>query len=297
MIKEIQAKTILSHAKHPDPWFGIQYTMNLYRGCAHQCIYCDSRSACYQNEKFADTLVKVNALELLAKELSRKREKGTIGTGSMNDPYAPIEKQYQLTRGALQIISNNAFPVHVITKSNLVTRDVDLLWDIQSKSFAMVTFTITTANDDLGKKVEPGAPLVSDRLAAMRYLANNGIAVGVSLMPVLPFIEDNWENIQSIIRLSKENGASYILASFGMTQRPGQQEYYYAKLDQHFPGISALHRQLFGNRYECKARQAESLRQKFIQLCKLLDIKTRIPVYHPYKENLQPALFDLPLQR
>lgn len=296
MIKEIQAKTLLSHAKCPDPWFGIQYTMNLYRGCAHQCIYCDSRSACYQIENFADTLVKVNALELLAKELPRKRVKGTVGTGSMNDPYAPIERQYQLTRGALQIIASNAFPVHVITKSDLVTRDVDLLLNIQSRSFALVTFTITTTDDKLGRKVEPGAPLVSARLAAMRQLAAAGIPVGVSLMPVLPFIEDNWENIRSIIQLSRENGASYILASFGMTQRTGQQEYYYKKLDQHFPGIRALHQHRFGNRYECQAREAESLKRHFIHLCKQLDIQTRVPDYYPDNRNLQPALFDIHLK-
>ena len=152
MIKEIQAKTILSHSKAPDPWFGIQYTMNLYRGCQHQCIYCDSRSDCYQIENFNDTLVKVNALELLRKELPGKRVKGTVGTGSMNDPYAPVEKQYQLTRGALQLFVEHGFPVHVLTKSKLVMRDVDLLRQIEQDTQALVSFTITTCDDDSGKK-------------------------------------------------------------------------------------------------------------------------------------------------
>jgi len=160
MIKEIQAKSILSHAKATDPWFGIQYTMNLYRGCQHQCIYCDSRSECYQIENFNDTLVKVNALELLEKELPSKRVKGTVGTGSMNDPYAPVEKQYQLTRGALQLLIKYGFPVHVLTKSKLVVRDVDMLQEIEEKTQALVSFSITTCDDQLGKKVEPGAALV-----------------------------------------------------------------------------------------------------------------------------------------
>ncbi len=263
MIKEIHAKKILSHSKNPDPWFGIQYNMNLYRGCSHQCIYCDSRSDCYQIENFADTLVKINALELLSKELAGKRVKGTVGTGSMNDPYAPVERKYELTRGALEILARHGFPVHVLTKSDLVTRDADLLLAIQKRSFALVSFTITTFDDVLGKKVEPGAPLVSDRFAAMKFLADQGVRVGVSLMPVLPFIEDNWENIRQIVLLSKENGAGHILAAFGMTQRIGQQEYYYQKLDELFPGVREKHQHKFGNQYECSANQARKLHEQF----------------------------------
>ena len=128
MIKEITAKTLLSSAKQPDPWFGIKYTMNLYRGCQHQCIYCDSRSECYQIEDFDhDVLVKANALDLLRDELPRKRVKGTVGTGSMNDPYMPLEAKLNLTGRALEIIADHRFPVHVITKSDLVVRDADIL--------------------------------------------------------------------------------------------------------------------------------------------------------------------------
>jgi|AutmiccommuBRH23_1029490.scaffolds.fasta_scaffold00388_51 DNA repair photolyase len=249
MIKEIQAKSILSHSKAPDPWFGIQYTMNLYRGCQHQCIYCDSRSDCYQIENFNDTLVKVNALDLLKKELPSKRIKGTIGTGSMNDPYAPVEKQYQLTRGALNLFLQYGFPVHVLTKSKLVMRDVDLLSQIAQDSQALVSFTITTYDDALGKKLEPGAALVSERLAAMQFLAKRGINVGVLLMPVLPFIEDNWENIRGIVEQAHAHGAGYILAAFGMTQRKGQQEHYLRQLERLFPGVKEKHLRAFGNRY------------------------------------------------
>ena len=127
MIREIQAKVLLSHAKQPDPWFGIKYGMNLYWGCQHQCIYCDSRSECYQIENFADILVKVNGIELLRKELASKRVKGTVGTGSMNDPYMPLEEELNLTGRALKVIAQFGFPVHVITKSDLVLRDLDTL--------------------------------------------------------------------------------------------------------------------------------------------------------------------------
>lgn len=130
MIKEIQAKVLLSRVKQPDPWFGLSYSMNLYRGCQHQCIYCDSRSACYQIENFRDIVVKVNAPQLLRKELARKRSKGTVGTGSMNDPYMPLEKKYNLTGQALRILAEFRFPVHVITKSDLVLKDLESLLTI-----------------------------------------------------------------------------------------------------------------------------------------------------------------------
>src|SRR5512136_3100050 len=183
MIREVSAKTLLSSAKRPDPWFGIKYTMNLYRGCQHQCIYCDSRSECYQIEDFDhDVLVKANAVELLRRELAGKRVIGTIGTGSMNDPYMPLEAEIRLTRRALEAIAGFGFPVHTITKSDLVLRDVDLLQEIGRKTYAAVTFTITTSDDLLSKCLEPGAPPSSRRLAALRTLSQHGILTGITLM-------------------------------------------------------------------------------------------------------------------
>ncbi len=293
MIKEIQAKTILSHSKTPDPWFGIRYTMNLYRGCQHQCIYCDSCSDCYQIENFNDTLVKVNALELLKKELASKRIKGVVGTGSMNDPYAPVEKQYQLTRGALGLLVENGFPVHVLTKSKLVVRDADLLSQIARDTQALVSFTITTCDDGLGKKLEPGAALVSERLTAMQYLAERGIQVGVLLMPVLPFIEDNWENIRGIVELAHAYGAGYILAAFGMTQRKGSQEYYLRQLDRLFPGAKQKHLRAFGNRYECAANGAQELSDQFKALCAQKGIALKVPLYQPPKKIRQLSLLGI----
>ena len=225
MIKEITAKTLLSSAKQPDPWFGIKYTMNLYRGCQHQCIYCDSRSECYQIEDFDhDVLVKANALDLLREELPRKRVKGTVGTGSMNDPYMPLEAKLNLTGRALEIIADHRFPVHVITKSDLVVRDADILADI-GRVYAAVSFTVTAADDDLSRKLEPGAPPTSKRFAALAALAARGIYTGVTMMPILPFIEDNAENIAGIVAQAAAAGASYIMPAFGMTLRDRQRAY------------------------------------------------------------------------
>ena len=289
MIKEITAKTLLSSSKKPDPWFGIKYTMNLYRGCQHQCIYCDSRSTCYRIEDFTnDVLVKVNAIDLLRAELPRKRVKGTIGTGAMDDPYMPLEATRNLTGQALRVIADHHFPIHIITKSTLVLRDLDLVKQI-SQVYAAVSFTVTTANDDLGKKIEPGASLVSERFRAIEKLAANGILTGVTMMPILPFIEDSEENIRAIVTQAHESGAKYILPAFGMTMREGQREYFYAQLDRLFPGLRAKYERRFGDRYECAANNAKHLARIFSELCNQLGIATHMPHYTP--QTTQQMLF------
>ncbi len=278
MIKEIYAKVLLSHFKHPDPWFGLKYNMNLYRGCQHQCIYCDSRSKCYQIQNFKDILVKVNAIELLEDELSRKRVKGTIGTGSMNDPYMPLEEELNLTGRALEVIASFGFPVHIITKSDLVLRDVEILRQIH-RVYAAVSFTITTTDERLAKIIEPGAPAVSRRLKAMRVLSANGILTGVTMMPILPFLEDNEENITEIVLKARDAGAAYIIPAFGMSLRTGSREYYYKKLDQHFPNLRQKYEQQFGNQYQCPANHLLELRALFDALCHQNGIATNITTY------------------
>jgi len=289
MIHEIQAKVLLAHVHQPEPWFGLKYNMNIYRGCQHQCIYCDSRSECYQIENFNDVLVKVNAIELLRKELPRKRVKGTIGTGSMSDPYLPLEAQRNLTGQALQVIAAHHFPVHIITKSDLVLRDLEVLQQI-GQVYAAVTFTITTADDSLAKKLEPGAPPPSTRLRAMRELAERGILTGVTMMPILPFIEDTQENITQVVTLARESGASYIIPSFGVTLRDRQREYYYAKLDQHFPGLRKEYEQRFGSQYFAPARNLPQLEANVRSLCQEVGLQTSIPQFIPQK-NQQLRLF------
>ncbi len=289
MIREIQAKTLLGRVRQPDDWFGLRYNMNLYRGCQHRCIYCDSRSECYQIEDFdRDVLVKANAIELLQDELPRKRVKGTIGTGSMNDPYMPLEAARGLTRQALEAIARFHFPVHIITKSDLVVRDLDLLEAI-GRTYAAVTFTVTAADDGLSRILEPGAPASSRRLAAMNALSEAGVLTGVALMPVLPFIEDTEENVTRIVELAHANGAKYILPAFGMTLRDRQRAYYYDKLDRHFPGLRLRYEKSFGDRYSAPARETGKLHQLLAGLCQDRGMALRMPVYSP--QASQPGLF------
>jgi DNA repair photolyase len=287
---EIQAKTLLAHIKEPDGIFGMKYNMNLYRGCQHQCIYCDSRSECYGIENFNDIQVKVNALDLLKKELPRKKVKGKIGTGSMNDPYMPLEKQLNLTGRALQVIAQHHFGVSVITKSSLVLRDRDILTEM-GRARASVTFSVSTAEDELGRKVEPGASLVSQRYLALNTLAKQGILVGVCMMPILPFLEDSLENVSAIVERAVENGASYVIPWFGMSMRDRQREYYYDQLDRLFPGLRAKYEKAFGLHYECPARWAERLSARFYELCEQYQLATRVPAYIEESSAAQLTLF------
>jgi DNA repair photolyase len=284
-VKEIQARVLLSHVKQPDTWFGLKYNMNLYRGCQHRCIYCDSRSECYQIADFdGEVLVKANAIDLLRKELARKRVKGTIGLGSMNDCYMPLERELNLTGRALELIAQFGFTVHVMTKSNLVLRDLDTLATINER-YATVSFTITAADDELGKKLEPGAPLVSERFRAMRIIADRGLQTGISLMPVLPFIEDTEENIAAIVEMAHGHGASYIIPSFGMTMRDRQRAYYYDKLDKLFPGLRQKYEKTYDERYHCPVPNADRLAKVFYELCDRCDIAPRIIPYNPQAET------------
>ncbi|MBW6457709.1 MAG: radical SAM protein [FCB group bacterium] len=286
MIKTIQSKTILSPLRSNgyDP-FGIAYNMNLYRGCQHQCIYCDSRSTCYQIENFADILIKDNAIELLVKELAGKRKKLTIGTGSMNDPYMPVEKELGLTRQALEQIARFYYPVHIITKSDLVSRDIDLIKDI-SRTYAAVSFTITTPDDELSAIIEPGAPSSSRRFDAMKHLSREGIYTGIIISPVLPWITDSPENIGGLLRRAHDAGAKYALAWPGMTLRRGQREWYYDKLDKHFPGVKEKYIEWFGNTYQCESLNAEAIHKTYYNVCRELRLATKMKFYEPIDPQL-----------
>jgi DNA repair photolyase len=279
MVSEIQAKVILSRVRQPDDWFGLDYGMNLYRGCQHQCIYCDSRSECYGIEDFARILVKTNAIDLLRGELSRKRRKCTIGTGAMNDPYMPVEAEVRQTGRALELIDEFGFQVHIMTKSDLVLRDLELLRRI-NRSFAAVSFTITTTDDSLAARLEPGAPLPSARLKAMQTLSMNGITTGVVMMPVLPFIEDTPDNITGIVRQSARHRAQYIIPALGMTMRDRQRTWFYDRLDELFPGARQKYEARYGDRYECPVPNARSLEKLLSKLCAENEIPTRFPRYN-----------------
>jgi len=272
---------MLNRYRQPDDWFGLTYGFNIYRGCQHQCIYCDSRSECYQIEDFNDVLVKVNAPEVLRAELKRKRVKGTIGTGSMSDPYTFVERDYCLTRRALEVIAEAGFPLHLLTKSDMVTRDADVLVEIHRKSMAVVAFTLTTADDDLARLLEPYAPLPSRRLQALESLSAAGVRTGVALMPVLPFIEDSEENLLSIARKAKEAGAEYLLPAVGMTLRDRQRLYFYERLDEDFPGLRARYEHTYGERYDARPLNWKALDTALRAECQRLGLSMQTPRWQP----------------
>lgn len=221
--------------------------------------------------------IKKNALQLLAYEIKHK-PKATIGTGSMNDPYMPVESTLQLTRRALQIIASHKFPVHVITKSNVVERDIDILQDI-AKTYAAVSLTITCADDTLANKIEPHAPSTSKRFKTMESLARNNIYTGVTLMPLLPFINDDINNMETIIKRAKDAGASYILPLFGVTLRAGSRNYLCQTLEQLVPGIASQYQQVFGQQYMCYSPHYHQLHQTFQELCYKLGLQTEMEKY------------------
>ena len=295
-IREIEAKTLLSAAKTPDPWFGIKYTMNLYRGCQHRCIYCDSRSECYRIADFdGEVLVKANAPGLLRRELKRKRVKGYVGTGSMNDPYMPIEREIGLTRPTLEILSEYAFPAHILTKSDMALRDAALLADLDRAAAspgspgAVISFTITTADDELARKLEPGTPSPSRRFAALEALATQGLCTGVMLMPVLPFLEDAPEAVAELVRRAAECGTRHVVPGWGVTLRDRQREHFYRELDARFPGVRAQYERSFGERYSAAACNAPELEARFADLAARYGLRARVAPYVTAVE--QPGLF------
>ena len=247
----IDAKTILQKASHGEEWFGIDYNMNLYKGCSHKCIYCDSRSNCYQVDDFDRVRAKNNEIEILNQELKSKRKKGVIGIGAMSDTYNPFEKQYELTRKALELISYYRFGVSIETKSNLITRDIDLFKKINSKADIILKFTITSADDNLSRKVEPNVCVSSKRFKAMKELSSQGLFVGTLLTPIIPFITDSEENIRNVIKQSYENGAKFVFTMGGVTLRENQRDYFFEQLDKTFPKLKEKYIKTFGNNFFC----------------------------------------------
>lgn len=272
----IPAKTMLSYAKG-EHWFGIDYNMNIYKGCSHGCIYCDSRSDCYGIESFDEIKIKKDALLLLHNELRRKVKTGIVGTGGMSDPYNPFEKQYGLTRGALELINQYGFGVAIATKSPLITRDIDILKAINSHSPVIAKITITAYNDDLCKIIEPGVAPSSRRFEAIEALAKAGIFTGVLMMPILPFITDNEANIKSIVIRAADSGARFIYPAIGMTLRTNQREWYFEKLDQYFPGIKEKYIQHYGNEYKCKSIDFDKLNKVFTSECEKNGLLYKMP--------------------
>lgn len=263
----IEVKNILSKVEHGEEWFGADYNINLYRGCSHGCIYCDSRSRCYQIDHFDTIKRKKNAIEILHKELAAKKKKGVISMGSMSDPYNPLEKECQYTKQSLELIHLYGFGVSITTKSDLILRDMDLLKKINQKNDVIVQITITTADDELCKKIEPGVCVSSKRFEVIKTLGQEGIFTGILLSPVLPFITDTEENIKKIVQLAHQNGAKFIYTYMGMTLRDDQRDYYYKKLDELFPHMRSQYEKNYRNYYLCISLNRRRLYHVFQKEC------------------------------
>lgn len=283
----VKAKSILT----PD-------AMNLYRGCQHGCIYCDARSHCYQMQHdFEDIEVKENALELLEDALKRKRKPCMIGTGAMGDPYIPLERELKMMRGALEMIERYGFGVALQTKSQDVLRDLDLLMRINHKTKAVVQMTLTTWDDDLCRILEPDVSVTSQRFEALKRCRDAGIPTVVWLCPILPFINDTEENITGILGMCAEAEVKGVINfGMGLTLRSGNREYFYEKLDKHFPGLKAEYIRHYGNAYEVPSPRARQLLSLFHRICgetgMMHDNGQIFRYLHTFEEKSQTTFLD-----
>ncbi len=259
-MKEVVAKSILS-AKN---------NMNVYRGCTHGCIYCDSRSECYgMTYTFEDIEVKANAAELLDKALAKRRSKCVVTTGAMTDPYLPLESKLGNTRKCLEVIEKHGFGAAVLTKSDLVLRDIDILSRINQKAKSVLQMTLTTYDEELCKIVEPNVATTKRRFEVLKAFGEEGIPTVVWLTPILPFINDTEENVLGILNYCKEAGVKGILTfGIGMTLRYGNREYFYKKLDEHFPGVKAQYMKAYGASYGIRSKNSAKLSRMISKFCK-----------------------------
>ncbi len=288
---EVEAKAILSS----------QNGMNIYRGCTHGCIYCDSRSSCYQmKHDFEDIEVKLNAPGLLEQALRSKRKRCMIGTGSMSDPYLPKERDIKLTRRCLEIINEYGFGLAIQTKSDLILRDIDLLKSINKKAKCVVQMTLTTYDENLCKIVEPNVCTTARRAEVLNIMRDEGIPTVCWMSPILPFINDTEENIRGILSYCV-TAKIYGLLKFniGMTLRDGDRQYYYKKLDEHFPGLKEKYIKTYGSSYEIYSQNYNRLKNIVEDECRrnniLCDDKKVFEYLHAFEDKqagVQLSLFD-----
>ncbi|MBR3265726.1 MAG: radical SAM protein [Erysipelotrichaceae bacterium] len=273
--------------------------MNIYRGCSHGCIYCDSRSTCYQfSHPFEDIEVKQNAPQLLEKALQSRRRQCMISTGSMSDPYMPCEKSLRLTRKCLQVIKKYGFGAAILTKSDLIMDDIDLLDEINRKARCVVQMTLTTYDDILCSILEPHVCNTQRRIEVLEKMKERGIDTIVWLTPILPFINDTRENVEAILNECVRIGVKGVIDyGMGMTLREGDREYYYAALDKYFPGMKEKYIRTYGNAYELQSPRAKELMKLMKDICSANGI-----IYMPEEcfrfmndfpqKNVQLSFFD-----
>ncbi len=279
---------------------GGHYGMNIYRGCSHGCIYCDSRSRCYQfTHPFEDIEVKQNAPELLEKALRSKRKKCMIGTGAMSDPYMHCEEELRLTRKCLEIILQYGFGVAIQTKSDRILQDIDLLDEINKKAKCVVQMTLTTYDDELCRILEPNVCNTKRRIEVLEEMQKRGIPTVVWLTPILPFINDTKENITPILNECVRVGVKGVIDfGMGLTLRDGDREYYYAALDKNFPGLKERYIKSYGNSYELPSPNAKELKIIFYEICRKNEIMCTPDECFKYMADLpdkytQMSIFDI----
>lgn len=286
---KVKAKGILSAANG----------MNIYRGCQHGCIYCDARSKCYQmNHRFEDIEVKENASELLENALKRKRRKCMIGTGAMSDPYIPLEKELKLTRRCLEIIDRYGFGVTVQTKSASVMRDIDLFTKINDKSKAVLQMTLTTADESLCRIIEPNVSVTKERFETLKAFHENGIPSVVWFSPFLPFINDTKENIDGLLKYCIDAKVRGIICfGIGLTLRDGDREYFYSRLDKHFPNMKERYIYTYGNSYQLTSSNNNLLMNRISEVCRnhgiMFGVENVFSYLHKFESKAeQLSLFD-----
>ncbi len=294
-IKEIEAKSILRRHKKIDSWFISHYGMNLYRGCAHDCIYCDGRAEKYQvaGEFGKDVAVKVNAIEILSRELDPKRKRKPFKPsfmmvgGGVGDSYQAVEKRYTLTRQALALIHRYDFPVHILTKSTLIERDLDILQQINTSSRVLVSFSFSSVDDEISRFVEPGVPPPSERLKTLKRFKAGGITCGMFLMPVIPFLTDSPQLIENAVKRAKAVGLDYIIFS-GMTLKEGKQkDHFIQHLRSRYPELEAAYESIYKEDQWGMATKDyyDSINHSFHQMAKHYRMPSRIPA-HLYNDIL-----------
>lgn len=286
-VNEIKAKSVLRKHKKVDSWFISRYGMNLYRGCQHNCAYCDGRAEGYyvDGDFGCEVEIKTNAAELLEKEMNPSRKRVPLKKGFMmlgggvNDTYQPVNKKYSLSRKALAVIEKYNFPVHVLTKSTLVEHDLDLLQQINRKQRSMISFSFSTTDDEIAKIFEPGVPGPSKRLELIKRIKAKGLPCGAFLMPVIPFISDTPEKIATTVATLKEAGVDYIIFG-GMTLKPGRQmNHFYDVIDTHFPDELHKYKKIYtSNKYGMATwKYYAYIDKSFRNAVKALSIPPRIP--------------------
>ena len=275
--------------------------MNLYRGCTHGCIYCDSRSKCYHMEHdFEDIEVKSNAIELLEEALRKKRKKCMLGTGAMTDPYIPPEEELKNVRKALALAERYGFGFTLITKSDRVLRDLDLLAAINEKTKCVVQMTLTTYDESLCKILEPHVSTTKERFRALLKLKEAGIPTVVWLSPILPFINDTEENIRGILEYCAAAGVYGVICfGMGVTMREGNREYFYRQLDRSFPGMKERYRRIYGDRYILNSPDHGKLMRLFHGECERYGIVhdndaifAYLNAFEEKERYIQPSLFE-----